>query len=128
MSIYGVVIFALSAAVLIIVVKQTKPELALPLSVAVGAILLTYGINSAAPLVIKLKAAVEPMNVKTEYISLMLKSLGICYITQFAGETCCDFGQTALGSKIELLGRVTLAALNLPLAISLINTVVDLAG
>lgn len=123
MTVYGVVLFALAAALAVTVVKEAKPELALPLSVASGVVVIMLCLRCAAPIVTQLKNAVEPMNIKSEYITVLLKSLGICYITQFAADTCCDFGQNALGNKVELFGRLTIAALNLPLVISLITTV-----
>ncbi len=128
MTVYSVILAALAAAVLIVTVKQYKPELALPLGIAAGAVVLTAVVSFAMPLVSQLKSIAENSGIKNEYFILMLKSLGICYITQFAADICTDFGQSSLASKIELFGKVALAAVNLPLIISLINTVSNLVG
>lgn len=128
MTVYSVILAALAAAVLIVTVKQYKPELALPLGIAAGAVVLTAVVSFAMPLVSQLKLIAENSGIKNEYFILMLKSLGICYITQFAADICTDFGQSSLASKIELFGKVALAAVNLPLIISLINTVSNLVG
>ena len=128
MTVYSVILAALAAAVLIVTVKQYKPELALPLGIAAGAVILTAVVSFAMPLVSQLKSIAENSGIKNEYFILMLKSLGICYITQFAADICTDFGQSSLASKIELFGKVALAAVNLPLIISLINTVSNLVG
>lgn len=128
MTVYSVILAALAAAVLIVTVKQYKPELALPLGIAAGAVVLTAVVSFAIPLVSQLKSIAENSGIKNEYFILMLKSLGICYITQFAADICTDFGQSSLASKIELFGKVALAAVNLPLIISLINTVSNLVG
>lgn len=128
MTVYSVILAALAAAVLIVTVKQYKPELALPLGIAAGAVVLAAVVSFAMPLVLQLKSIAENSGIKNEYFILMLKSLGICYITQFAADICTDFGQSSLASKIELFGKVALAAVNLPLIISLINTVSNLVG
>lgn len=128
MTVYSVILAALAAAVLIVTVKQYKPELALPLGIAAGAVVLAAVVSFAMPLVSQLKSIAENSGIKNEYFILMLKSLGICYITQFAADICTDFGQSSLASKIELFGKVALAAVNLPLIISLINTVSNLVG
>lgn len=128
MTVYSVILAALAAAVLIVTVKQYKPELALSLGIAAGAVVLTAVVSFAMPLVSQLKSIAENSGIKNEYFILMLKSLGICYITQFAADICTDFGQSSLASKIELFGKVALAAVNLPLIISLINTVSNLVG
>ena len=61
--------------------------------------------------------------IKAEYMEIMLKSLGICYLTQFSSDICTDFGQTSLASKIELCGKLTLSALSIPLLISIVETI-----
>ncbi len=74
----------------------------MPLGIAAGAVVLTAVVSFAMPLVSQLKSIAENSGIKNEYFILMLKSLGICYITQFAADICTDFGQSSLASKIEL--------------------------
>lgn len=128
MSIYELLAMALLSAITIALVRQYKPELALPLAVASGALLLVASLKSFLPVFTSLKELAENSGIKAEYFKIMLKALGICYITQFASEVCVDFGQTSLGSKIELCGKLALAAISLPLVISLIKTVTEIVG
>lgn len=128
MSIYELLAMALLSAITIALVRQYKPELALPLAVASGALLLVASLKSFLPVFTSLKELAESIGIKAEYFKIMLKALGICYITQFASEVCVDFGQTSLGSKIELCGKLALAAISLPLVISLIKTVTEIVG
>ena len=118
----------LLSAITVALVKQYKPELALPLAVAAGAIIMVASLRSFLPMFNSLKELAETSGLKGEYFKIMLKALGICYITQFASEVGVDFGQTSLGSKIELCGKLALAAISLPLVISLIKTVTEIVG
>lgn len=128
MSIYELLAMALLSAIAIALIRQYKPELALPLAVASGAILMVASLKAFLPVFASLKELAETSGIKGEYFKIMLKALGICYITQFASEVCVDFGQTSLGSKIELCGKLALAAISLPLVISLIKTVTEIVG
>lgn len=128
MSIYELLAMALLSAITVALVKQYKPELALPLAVAAGALLLVAALKTFLPMFNSLKELAESNGLKGEYLKIMLKALGICYITQFASEVCVDFGQTSLGSKVELCGKLALAAISLPLVISLIKTVTEIVG
>lgn len=128
MSIYELLAMGLLSAITVALVKQYKPELALPLAVAAGAIIMVASLRSFLPMFNSLKELAETSGLKGEYFKIMLKALGICYITQFASEVCVDFGQTSLGSKIELCGKLALAAISLPLVISLIKTVTEIVG
>ena len=60
------------------------------------------------------------------HIKLIFKALGICYITRLACDVCKDSGETALASKVDLAGRITIAALSLPLITALLQTVTTL--
>ncbi len=126
MDIYKLLAMVLLGAITVALVRQFKPELALPLAVAVGCAVLILALNTFNPVFTELKKIAEGSGIKPEYFKIMLKALGICYITQFASEMCADFGQTSLGSKIELGGKLSLAAISLPLIVSVIETVTSI--
>ena len=64
--------------------------------------------------------------IKSEYVSIILKVTGIAYITQIGSEICKDAGESAIGTKIEIAGKVLIAAACLPLVTTLFGTVMDL--
>ena len=128
MSVYGIIAVGLISCVLVLVVKQYRPELGILVSIAAGCVILLAVLSKFTPVIEQLKSLVYNSGIKKEYLSIMIKSLGICYLTQFASDICNDFGQTSLASKIELCGRVTLAVLSMPLMITLIETVSKMVG
>jgi stage III sporulation protein AD len=48
------------------------------------------------------------------YITMLLKLIGITYICDFAASLCRDFGYSALGSHIELFGKVAVMVAGFP--------------
>lgn len=54
-------------------------------------------------------------NINTEYISILIKSLGICFIVQLASDACRDAGESAIASKVELAGKFAVLLVALPL-------------
>lgn len=126
MTVYSIIAVAMISCVLILVVKQTRPELALILSIASGCIILAAIIAKFTPVLNELSDIISWSGIGSEYLTVMLKALGICYLTQFAQDVCNDFGQTALASKIELCGKITLAAISLPLMISYLEMIKNL--
>ncbi len=48
------------------------------------------------------------------YVPVLLKVLGIGYVTQFAADTCRDLGEAGIASKVELCGRGEILLLCLP--------------
>lgn len=68
------------------------------------------------------------ININMEYISILLKMLGISYICEFATNICKDAGYGAIASHIELSGRVTMVVMSLPILFHVIDMVVRLMG
>ena len=60
--------------------------------------------------------------------SILLKSLGICLITQIACDTCRDIGETAIASRLETAGKAAMLLLILPMFLGLLEQAVFLIG
>ena len=128
MELFSIMGITLITAVLVVLIKQYRPEMALVLSVGAGAIILLTIILKATPLLNSVTNLIKSVGIKEEYVSIMLKSLGVCYLTQFSSDICNDFGQTSLGSKIELGGKIMLGIISLPMMVSLISLVTKMIG
>ena len=56
-----------------------------------------------------------------EYFPIILKVLGIAYITEFAVAICNDAGEKSIGSKIELAGKIAIFFAAIPIFVSLLD-------
>lgn len=111
-AIIGVGVIGVALAVLF---KQYKPEYALAVSLLVGVVLFAAIAEGIAPVLDELNALLDSTQVPREYIEILLKSLGICFVTQIACDTCKDAGQGAIASKLEIAGKLAILVLSLPL-------------
>lgn len=55
-----------------------------------------------------------------EYFGVMLKGLGVAFLTQTGSDICKDSGENLLASRIELAGKIEILAITLPLIKSLV--------
>ena len=103
--------------------RQLKPEMA-PLLVLGGAaaILLTL-----ADSLLNVSGSVDEMmslaGLEKENVSVLMKALGICVVTQFAADICYDNSCSSIAAAVELAGRVGAVALAMPM----IKTVAQIA-
>ena len=58
------------------------------------------------------------LNIDDLYGKILLKMLGITYITETAVTVCKEGGQQALGKQIEIFGKLTLLAMGLPVVMA----------
>ena len=81
-----------------------------------------YGENAYDP---DIEKRIHTVSLDGGYIRLMLKMMGITYVAQFAAEICKDAGYGAVGSQIELFGKVSILFVSMPVLLALLQTVGD---
>ena len=119
MKIVSIAGFCIVAAVLCKLFSKEGQEYALYIKIAAAAAVMSSIIVFISPIAETIRNIYEKAGADKEYISVLFKALGICYITQFACDLCRDSGENALASHAELAGKISLMMLALPLFSSL---------
>ncbi|MBO5230320.1 MAG: hypothetical protein J6B52_02745 [Clostridia bacterium] len=103
--------------------RQIKPEIA-PLIVLGGAAVILITLTDS---LLNVSGSVDDMmslaGLEKENVSLLMKALGICVVTQFAADICYDNSCSSIAAAVELAGRVGAVALAMPM----IKTVAQIA-
>ena len=115
--------FCIVAAVLCKLFSAEGKEYALYIKIAAAAAVMSSVIVFISPIAEAIRNIYEKAGADKEYIAILFKALGICYVTQFACDICKDSGENALASHAELAGKVSLMILALPLFSSLANLI-----
>lgn len=105
----------LCAAVLATVLRAQRPELALGLSIVAGMLVVGVLLKQLTPLLASLRRMLTVGGLSDSVLAVVLRAAGVCFVTQWAADTCRDVGQTALAGKAELTGRVLLLLMTVPL-------------
>lgn len=106
--------FGLMAVVLCVIVRQLKPESAVFVNIAAGVMLLISAVKLLSPSVKAIGELADNAGISGDFTEILLKALVISYVTTLSADCARDAGESALGSKLELAGRVSIAALSLP--------------
>ena len=112
--------------VLAVLMKQYKPEYALAVSLLTGVAIFAVAMKGLEPILEELDALLAATSVPREFIGVLVKSLGVCFITQIACDTCRDAGQSAIAAKLEIAGKLMILTLSLPLFAQLLEVVTSL--
>lgn len=112
---------ALISAVLFVVIKKYSPEYMI--FAELGSVLLVFLLlyPYIKDIIDFYYEYADYGGIDDSYLKLVLKSIGIALLTQFASDICRDSGQSALAGKIEFAGKLFIAVLALPVAKSLIE-------
>ncbi len=126
MEILKISAVALSAVILIVIVKNYKPEYGILTTLGCSILLLyllTDSLKYGFAYISKLYNDLE--NGKT-YFPILIKVMIIAYITEFTSQLCKDTGETSIASKIELGGKILIFCVAIPIFSSILQLVDNL--
>lgn len=64
------------------------------------------------------------LSVDMEYIALLTKMIGVTYLSEFASSLCRDAGYSAVAGQIELVGKLTILTIGMPIVLALFELMV----
>lgn len=119
---------AVIAAIISVMLKKSNPEFSIILSLCAGALILFMIISKIVPVIDKIKDLITATGMPSEYGVILLKTLGVCFLTQFSADSCRDAGESAMASKVELAGKIFIVFMSLPLFEQAAKIAIDLIG
>lgn len=126
MNILSIGAVGIVAAALVLTVRRYSSEQAMLISVGAGVLILLFVIKEVIGNIGAVSDMLASAGIRTEYIVILLKSLGICFVTEFACDTVTDAGMTSLSSNILLAGKILVLVTALPLFQDIFSTVSSL--
>ncbi len=125
MTVTGLAVVAVALGTML---KQKSPEYTLFISLTAGILILGMIVAAAVPLFERMQALFAQTGAKAEYVQVLFKSLGLCFITQIACDACRDLGESAIASKVEAAGKISVLLISLPLFEQILNIASGLIG
>ncbi|MBM7581285.1 stage III sporulation protein AD [Caldicoprobacter guelmensis] len=113
------------AAILALVLKQHRPEAGLFVAIAAGVIILLMVMGRIASIIEVLNDMARRADLDWIHLSVVLKAVGIAYITEFGAQVCKDAGENSIASKIELGGKIVILSLTIPILVGLIEVILQ---
>ncbi len=126
MEIIKIAFMGILTALLYVLLRQLKPEIA-PLLVVGGASVIIIMISDS--LLGFSGEAFELLSlagIEKENISVLFKALGICIVTQFAADICYDNSCSSVAAAVELAGKVGALTLAMPMLKTVANIAIGL--
>lgn len=111
----------IAALIIISLVKTYKPEFTVEVTLCAGMILLYFIIDSLKFGFGFIADIYEDLSYGKEYFPIVIKVLGIAYITEFAAAICQDAGEKSIASKVELAGKIAIFFAAIPVFTSLLD-------
>ena len=126
LEVFKIVGIALIGLIIIILLKQYKPEFAIYISLLTGALILILVMDKLAGIVNLLQSIANKASINTAFITLLIKITGIAFLSEFAVSICKDSGETAIANKIELGSKIIIISMSVPIISSLLEIILKI--
>ena len=123
MEIVKIIGIGLIALIIIIILRQYKPEFAIYVSIVAGVLILLISISNISGVINLLKDISNRANINSEFLGIILKITGIAILTELAVSICQDSGEKSIANKIDIGGKVIIITISLPIISSLLETI-----
>ena len=123
MDIFKIVGLGIAAAVMSVFLKNWRGEIAIQISLIASAIIFFMIMPYLESVLEMFRDISNQIGIDVKFVTVILKVIGIAYVTQFGAELCRDAGETAVASKIEFGGKVMIVALSMPVLYSFLDVV-----
>ncbi|HBP44155.1 MAG TPA: hypothetical protein DD621_05805 [Clostridiales bacterium] len=126
MEIFKIVALGILICIVIIIVKQIKPEFAILVLIAGSVVMLCYLFNYFTNILGVFDKIISKTGINAELFAIILKIVGIGYLIEFAANICTDSGNPAIADKIVLGGKLMILTVSMPIITNLLNIIVEL--
>ncbi|MCH5251684.1 MAG: stage III sporulation protein AD [Lachnospiraceae bacterium] len=123
-----VVLIGFTAVFLALLAGNIKKEYGFIIAACGALIIFSYGITKISVIVEEVNSFEKSIGLDGEYIAILLKMVGIAYMTQFAVSLCRDAGHGAIASQIGFAGKISMLIVSIPVLKALVRTIGELFG
>ena len=121
-----VVSFAFLVVFLSLILRQKDGGIHFLLLTAGTLFLFSFAYNELTSLYGNIESFLENSPVIQTYMKPFLKIMGVTYLADFGSSICKDAGYQTLGKQVEIIGKIFILAITIPLLLTVVDTVFDL--
>lgn len=126
MDIVKIIGIGLAALIVMIILKQYKPEFAVYVSLLAGALILFLIMDKFTGIISLLETLASKASINNQFLLILLKITGIAFLTEFAVSICKDSGESAIATKIDLGGKIIIISMSIPIISAILELIVKI--
>lgn len=126
MEVIKIIGIALIALIIIIMLKQYRPEYAVFISILTGILILFLVMDKLTGVINLIQSIQNKFSINTQFIALLIKITGIAFLSEFAVSICKDSGEAAIASKVELGAKIIIISMSIPIISSLLEIILKI--
>lgn len=121
MDILQIIGIGLSGAVTALVLKEYKPLFAVCIGMLTAMVIFASLLRYISYIFDAVHMIAARLSVNDSYITVLIRIIGIAYLSRFGSEICRDAGQNVIAQKIELAGKIMIVVTSMPILTAVLN-------
>ena len=113
-------------AVCALILRETRADMAIAVTLAGGVIILLMVLDKVVGIFTVFETLMQRAGIDNRLFSLLVKIIGIGYVTDFSAGVIEDTGSKSLADKVVLAGKIIIMTLALPVVVKLFDLIAGL--
>lgn len=123
MDVIQVAALAVAGVLLAVQFKSGKAEYGIYLGAALSILIFFQILGKLNVILEVIKTIGEFLPLNKIFAGTLLKILGITYVAEFSASICQDAGYQTIARQIEILGKLTILVMSMPILLALLQTI-----
>lgn len=126
MSLVQIILFGVIATMLITLIKSYQPTFALILLVVTSLFLFYFILIPLGEVIDLIRSLFNRFRLESIYLETVFQIIGIAYLTELGSQLTKDAGLNSIASRIELVGKISILFVSVPVLTAIIETIIHL--
>lgn len=118
-----IILAGAAAAMLVLWIRPLKPEYGMFLSLGAMLLLIGAAVTQLDSILNLIRELMEYTGLDGVYFKILLKIMGLAWISQLASDICKEAGCAAISRQIDIYGKLLILSVSLPVVTALIDTI-----
>jgi stage III sporulation protein AD len=108
--------------------EKSQKEYVFLISLAGASFILFLTVSYISPIISSAQSIFSSAWLSGDYLEIIFKAIGICYLTQLGSDYCKDAGENAFATQLEMCGKISILIIALPLFSALLDIIEKLTA
>ena len=125
MSFVKIICGVIIGVLLIIKLRGEGSPISIYLSLALSLFVIFYCVDKMTYVIDFFDDVTSKIGIETGYLEILLKIVGISYLSEFTSNICKETGCTAVAGQVEISGKLTILVLSMPVLFAIVDTITE---
>ena len=121
-----VALVAVAGMTLALFVGSMRKEIGIWITIVTGILIFFMGTQKFDYMVDMFDELIHYIGINEAYVKVILKMIGIAYLSEFTASICKDAGQNTIAMQVDFFGKLSMIVVSIPVLQSLLETIGEL--